>query len=228
MAISLVRNVGSNSQTNGTVATVTVATTAIPVGNLVIARTRSGTAPTIADTRSNTWNTLGSSGNTYYWYSFVTTQIGVGDTITVTRGTKGEISLMCDEFNGVSSIDGTYDLQTATSTTPSAAVSTSGAERLIIALLKIESGNADAFTQDSDTDGGASWSALSTASVAGSSCIRGAYKVTVSSATQTYDPTLGTSRAWIESVSAFSPPGAPFIAKRPYSVQQAVNRAATY
>ena len=49
-----------------------------------------------------------------------------------------------------------------------------------------------------DTDGGDSWHTLTNGNAgAGNEFLRGAYKITTSATTLTYNPTLGTSRAWL-------------------------------
>lgn len=66
------------------------------------------------------------------------------------------------------------------------------------------------ITEDTDTNGGASWVAGPLAQTTGGSATsnivhRPAYKITASSAAQTYNPTWSTARTWAASLSALQP-----------------------
>ena len=225
MAAAFVKNIGSGSVDNGTVVTITVPAGGAAAGNVLIVRAgRPDTAASItsiADTQSNTYadvQTTGTTGNSaMLWRSLLGTALVSGDTITITfSGGMGQRAAVVDEFSGLTTTEDGKTGAQGTSTTPSAAITPANAADVVATCLYVEAGSGDSFTEDADSDGGDSWHGLTTVTQS-TNIVRGAYKITTSATTQTYDPTLGTSRAWTDIIVALQESGgAPAAASRPF------------
>lgn len=209
MAISFVKNVGGNTASNSKTVAVTVPAAGVALGDLLVVRAgqdsndASQSLTSIADTKLNTYAelvapvTFGSNRWAYIWYASVGTALVSGNTITVTFLNKGNIHCVIDQFSGLTTTKDGTNSASGSSTTPSTNITPTQAADLVVSHLMILSGEADSFTEDTDSDAGDTWHGLTTQTGTGGVNIsRGAYKITISAATDTYNPSLGTSRAW--------------------------------
>jgi hypothetical protein len=132
----------------------------------------------------------------------VTRPLLAGDTITVTFGNSTTAkAINAQQFTGVHRVSpvlsGTYARQdNQTSTTNSVAATPTAANQAVCALIAVEGGTADSFTEDADTTNGA-WVTLTrrgSGTTTSGSTLNSVYKIVTASGSQTYDPTLGTAR----------------------------------
>ncbi len=232
---AFVKNVGSNASSNSTTSIVTVPAAGVASGNKVVVRgfraaSGSQTISGIVDSRGNSYAQVmvgGDTGNVCIWRGTITTALQSGDTITSTFDAMGTVRTVVDEFSATSTTEDGENVAFGTGTAPSVAFTPVNATDLIVACLGVTSGSADSFTEDADSAGGDTWHTL-TAQLT-THALRGAYKITTSAVTQTYNPTLGTSRAWdlvIGSLQATA--AAAGFATPLMDLQQAVKRAAHY
>lgn len=214
MAIAKVRDGGNLAQGTGTSIAATVPAAGHAVGNLVLVyvggRDGAPETPTCADSRGNTYTLihghLGSNSTGSVFASVLTTALVDADTITATFATTHDASsINTVEFSGATT---TEDVASAgangSSTTPSSgAITPIEAEVLLPGCCFVVGPTSDAFTEDADTDGGAGWTSLPrVGQAAANNTLNSAFKITTSAVAQTYNPTLGTSRAWNCSISA--------------------------
>lgn len=239
--ISLVKNVGTNTSNSTSITSlaVTVPAGGCAFGNLVVVRfagfnLQGGTGSvTIADTRSNTWHldfakTNITDGINQVWSSVLTTALQSGDTITVTfPANNNNYAMGADEFTGMGplagqpwAVDGTG--ATGSSTTPSDTLNPGATTPAVLwyAPLFVASPSTDTFTEDSTNTVGGAWTSLTaapSASGAQTQSTRAAYKVpnTSLSSSQTWAPTLGTSRGWIETLIVYSGHGTGVVTQLP-------------
>lgn len=202
---------------------ITVPAAGVAAGNRLVLHWSSadglGQCPSsISDTAGNTWSKVteidstsgsASAGAGAIWTCHVTTALVSGNTITASHtSTTNARCWALEEWSGVTAVSG-VDTQNAarnagTSTTPSvAATQSSGGTRVVVGNVSAES-TAPTVTDDTDTDGGASWSTApsvlgTTGGAAGTNCwLYGAHKIAAAgSTTHTLDPTLGATRTWV-------------------------------
>jgi hypothetical protein len=232
MAWTHVREAGTPvaNASSSTTLVFTVGASGCQVGDTlvaIIAADNSGTngaAPSlsIADTGGNTWAVRNVSlrdpgaanAGTCCWIAdcLVTTALVSGNTITATFNPAVVAKAMSiREFAGGAQTTTAADrlaLQNGTngaSTTPSANLNPATlTDYLMIGAVAAECGTADTFNQDTDTTNG-SWVDFTRAgagTTTSGQTIAGAYKIVTANGSQTYNPTLGTSRDWAEKVVA--------------------------
>lgn len=188
----------------------------VPVGNTLVVKVAqdfTSGAPTIADTRGNTYTrqrtaaTGGSTMRASIYTAPVTTALQPGDTITVTMsvGTVASKCVVVEEYTGLLSpltLDG-QNGATGTSTTPqlaAAGITTTAANDVLIGMVAVKGPDTDAFADDTTVDlynptarvgtnnGGTDNTNVS---------IAGAYRSVSAAQLYNYKPTLGTSREWV-------------------------------
>ena len=212
MAVVSVKNVGSQSS-NATTKVVTVPAAGCAVGNfLVVLAGCNGnvTVSSVVDTQGNTYAELNrvsitspNNNTCTVWYSRLGTALVSGNTITLTWSAKVNGSISVEEFSGVTTTTNGTNTGSGTSTTPSVTFTPTNATDLVIANLWERAGEFVTFTQDSDSNGGDTWHAFATVPIDSvGSVLRASYKAPTSVATQTYNPTLGSSITWLEVVGA--------------------------
>lgn len=226
--VAFVKNVGTATQAaSATSLAVTVPSGGCRAGNLVIVHfagfNYTSGSVTIADTRSNTWahpfsKTNSTFGINEVWYSFLTTALQSGDTITVTMpGGDQCYAMTADEFTGFSPVAGqpwANDATgtTGTSTTPASTTLSPGTTTPAVLWyggMSVDSLSSETYTEDSTNTTGGNWVSLTPALAASATnpqSIHNAYKIpnTSLSSSQTWTPTLGTSRDWIVNLIVFS------------------------
>jgi hypothetical protein len=225
--LSFVQSVGTATQAaSASTLAVTVPAGGCAVGHLVVVHfagfNYTSGSVTIADTRSNTWahpftKTNSTFGINEVWYSVLATALQAGDTITVTMPTGDQCYAMtADEFAGVSPAAGqpwANDATgaTGTSTAPSDNLNPGATAPAVLwyAGMSVDSLSGETFTEDSTNTTGGNWVSLTPALAASATnpqSIHNAYKIpnTALSSTQTWTPTLGTSRDWIVNLVVFS------------------------
>ena len=211
MAAAFVKNVASGTVSNANSLTLTVPAAGVASGNVLFIRVgvpqEALTVSSITDTGGNAYaqvvsNNAGTNRAAYLWRASITTGLASGNTIVLSFSAKEAWHASAEEFSGLSAtVDGTPSSAEGSSTTPSVATTPTNAIDVVVSDLFINSGAADSFTEDTDTTGGAAWTSLTL--VGASHALRGAWKITTSATTQTYDPTLGTTRGWVDLIAAY-------------------------
>lgn len=213
--VLFVGNVGAvnSAQASGSTLVVTVGAGGIPAGHTIISRSAAdylSTAPTIADTRGNTWTSVRSSPGPSNAFRAsmhagqITTALQAGDTITMTWASSlTNRALVLDRFSGLL-VPLTVDAQngsSGTSTTPDANVTSTTPVDLVVGMVGSAAPLTDGYTQD------ATWTGLTrTGTQAGTApyvSVGGAYRLATSTSTWHYKPVLGTSVAWAGIAAAF-------------------------
>lgn len=221
MSIAFVKNGGTlATTTSAATQTITVPAGGHALGSLVlVACTASSGVPTsVTDARGNTYTGIAAGGVNGMYASVLTTALQAGDLITMHWGTTSGAGAAASsaEFSGATiTTDVAGAIATAASTTPSSgAITPPDAVTLCLGLCDVTGAIGDTFTQDSThTGGGDSWHTLARAGTATAvETLNWAYKITTSSAAQTYAPTLGTSRTWVAAVYSLKPSPAVAIA----------------
>lgn len=225
MAISYVKNVGTNGSVSTTATTlaVTVPAGGVPVGDLLTVRFCSNTytvAGTVscADTRGNTYQTDFSRINTadginILFSSLVTVALLAGDTITVTFPAGDQpYALSVDEFTGIASAGWRWQVDATgvqgSNLTPSDTITPAAnppVYTLVLGALFDNTYSTDGFTEDTThTAGGDSWHSLTPGFAPNAAAgVRAAYKLPTTGNTgvaQTWSPTYPTTHYWIESL----------------------------
>jgi hypothetical protein len=217
MAIAFVKNGGTASSKavgGATSLSVTVPAGGHAAGNVVVLRwaadliVASGTAPSVTDSRGNTWVELsgGTTGPIHGTLaSQLTTALQAGDTITLTwaNGAQGAMAISTTEFSGVSVTENVPEGATSNtggSTTPSVSVTPTDAAALVFSNLRIQGPVGGSYTEDGDSAGGDTWHTFPAVGTTGGSAssnasCKGAYKITTSAVAQTHNPTIA-SRPW--------------------------------
>lgn len=210
-----VKHVGSRSSSdNATTYTVTIPAAGCLKGNFLLvrqAKSGSATITSVVDSKGNTYIDLGSLntnvGNLLYG-AVLTVALVSGDTITITMSAKGNRSMVVDEFVGVqpfTAVDGSGNGTSVASTTPSATTSPAPKKPgLVVAHVAVAIGTEDAYTEDTNRVGNASWTALTRTQVANATASSNcAYKIVeIGVGSQTYNPTLGASVGHDENVAS--------------------------
>lgn len=171
---------------------------------------------TCTDSKGNTYTLLevASDGGTVRSLQFASvlgTALVSGDTVTITASTANAITsyaMRAEEFSGVSVTEDVASVQAgAVSGTVSVGpITPPSAAALVLAQVMILGLPTDSWTGDSDTNGGSAWverPVVGTTGGTGSTnrTNRLAYKITTSSAAQTFDSTIF-SRNWRASLVA--------------------------
>jgi hypothetical protein len=206
---------------------VTVTGGPIAVGTLVVvmsAYSGGRSVTSVVDDRGNTYTALHASGtatSSAIWASVLDTALQNNDTITVTLNgaSSGALVVLAAPFTGATMTEDLASTGTgSTSNTPVTSVAAwtpPSARTLVIATIGVLGPAGDTLTEDTDTAGGDSWHQLLTnnGSTGGSATsnnkLISVYKITTSSASQIYGPTLGTSRGWGSAIVALREAGPP-------------------
>ena len=253
MAITFVKNGGVASAKGVSVTsfTITVPAGGHAAGNLLVVvagNSTNGSPPQLAsasDARGNSYapielgNTSSPTLRATILASVLTTALQAGDLITVSFaggiGVVQAYAAVTSEFSGVTvteDVASTFAIATSTAMsvgpiTPPSAVT------LVLGAAYWQDPTTDFTTEDSDTAGGVAWTNAATTGTSGGSAssnrsVHFAYKITASSAAQTYNWTLASSVAWGASIAALqqAAPAAPPKGKVIHSPSQAVLRAA--
>ncbi len=214
MAAAFVKNVGSHG-VNATTRSITVPAGGCAAGNVIVIRsTHTGTTTTVSsvtDSRGNTYSEIGASvasGTSFaseMWAATLTTALQAGDTITVTYSAKVNGPAIADEFSGVTLTEDFADISASgTSTTPSSGAQTPTQAAVLLIGQVAFAASSDTTTEDSDSAGGDTWHSL-TFLTSGTRGDHGAYKITTSAVSQTYNPTLSGSVAWMARLLGLRP-----------------------
>ena len=211
-----VRHIGSAGSTvNVSRLQLTVGATGVPVGATLLARTVSEytvSGTTMLDSAGNTWvrdRTGVDAGNLIRVAAFscqVQTALKAGDVIEMrTPVSVAAKSFAVDQFENLAYVASTVsNSTTATSTTPGTtlAIVTPDADSVVHGALGVSGPTADSITADVGND----MTVLTrrgTNSGGTDVTVNGAFKSTLSTGTQRWQPTLGTSRPWVEILAAY-------------------------
>ena len=118
------------------------------------------------------------------WDGVITTALTSGQSITVAHTAENGYS-GADEFSGVGDYD-TSAGQLQTTASPTSTSITPANVGLVIGNVSHDDANGYPYTEDADSVGGDTWHSLTYIE----DRIGGAYKITTSAVSQTYDPTL--------------------------------------
>lgn len=223
MAIAFVADGGTASAKAVTVTSISVTVPAggHAAGNLLfvggaLVCTGAGITFTCADSKGNSYTLLeiasdGGMIRSLQFASVLGTALVSGDTVTITASSASAITgyaMRTEEFSGVSV---TEDVASTSAGAASGSVAVGpitppSAVALVIAQVFISGLPADSWTGDADTDGGSAWverPVVGTTGGTGSTnrTNRFAYKITTSSAAQTFNATIF-SRNWRASLVA--------------------------
>jgi hypothetical protein len=202
-----VREIGcTNAKAAGTTLVVT-SFSRTAVGNLVVAQFTMLTAAgaiSVSDSRSNTWvidEDLVNGVRTVVAHTQVTTEIGSGDTITITHPSSTPRAFCVEEFGAAAGVDDAVSAS-GSSTTPSASATSTVAADLLVGSVGSNGPSGDTFTQDpaytsttrTGTTGGGATSNVTLA---------GGWRVAGAAGAYAYAPALGTARAWVDAIAAF-------------------------
>lgn len=239
-----IKNGGASADNNASQTTwhVSVPAGGHAVGNTVIFLaaylTPSQTAAgAVTDSRGNTWSLVSATTGTVHhlevFASTLTTALQGGDAITITiagGATFNSMAINTVEFSQVTTATDVagVDAGFTSSTTPSAGpITPPDPVVLLFGAVGVEGPVTDTFTEDSDSNGGSSWTSLPVSGSNGGikdETIHTAYKITSASAAQTYNPSLGTARTGAAGIVALKPAagGASSTPSAPVSMAQAV------
>lgn len=206
----------NSSKTSGTTLTLTVPVGGVPVGHTLIVRTTAdytSTGSTIADSRGNTYTrdrTAANGGSTFrssIASGRITTALQAGDTITVTwpSSITGRVA-SADEFSNFLSPTA-IDAQNGASgsgTTPSASITTTNANDLIVVSTAVEGPIDETYTEDTIRQ----WSSMTRVGTTGGTATsnrtnNGAYRSVGATGTYQYSPILGTAENWLDLIVAY-------------------------
>lgn len=224
--------VASNSNKVSGLSTYTVVTnSAIGANSLIIwvcsAYGAGGTGRTwgsLTNTAGLSWtqtyidNFLGSGANNATVFSaFSANGLSSGTTIsgTFTNFQSDAQANLVFSFSQLNNDPTAIALASGTSTTPSSNSLSVPSGDLSFAVVMVNGPSGDTFTEDTDTTGGVSWVTAGTVGTTGGNAasnttLRVGYKFPTSTASQTYNPTLGTSRFWKAMLLTFSASPEPY------------------
>lgn len=240
MAIAFVKNGGTttNKALGGTSTTITVPAGGHAAGDLLAVAcygfaTLTVQLTSVTDVRGNTYSLEINSNKIGIGASVLTTALQAGDLITIAWNIDpSPLAVVAKEFSGVSDtqdVTGASTLTSTANTTPSATITPVSPETLVLGAVGTNGPSGDTLTEDTDTTGGAGWTALRVGSTGGgatsNATLNFVHKITTSATTQTYNPTI-TSRLWREVLIALQPAAVAATPPRPTIIQQAVQRAA--
>jgi len=208
--ISFVKLVGTRTCAS-TSSAITVPAAGVAAGNTVVIRVtlRNPSSGTISatDSRGNTYTVdanvaNGTSMRTTLVSAYIGTALASGDTITVSHPSSGSSAAVAGEYSGIVATGRVDVTGTATgnSATPSASVTTTAGNRLIVGL--VGSANHRTWTEASG------WTGLTHVQAScggspGNSDNHAAYRIESSAATYTYNPVRSQSDVWAEVVVAY-------------------------
>lgn len=222
-----VKEVGAVTNTTaGTSSAITVASGGVPAGDTVViygacdntALSGAATAISVADNSTqagteNTWTlqtpqalvdpgaaAAGQQG--FFVVSKLTRALAAGDTITINYGESTTAkAINAQQFAGpIGVLAGSYAHGShAASTAPTVTAGTAPNQvgQAVCALVAVEGGTADSFTQDTTNTTGGSWTGLTrrgSGTTTSGSTLNSVYKIVTATGAQTYAPTLGTAR----------------------------------
>jgi hypothetical protein len=215
------QNVGSATATSlGTTLTITVPN-AIPIGDTLLARVAhayNASAPTITDTRGNTWTrdrtapSTGTISRLSIYSCPVTVAIQAADTITITTPNVTDKVAVVDRFSGLLTNVDVTNGATGSSTAPavSASSTTAQATELWIGVASVEGSTSDTYTEAS---GYTTLSRVGTSAIT----VNAAYQSKQATGAPNYQPTLGTSRGWVDFVATYKATAGTLVAAIPGS-----------
>lgn len=202
MAITVVSTTaitGAKAVTSITSGNISVQTDDILV---VVSSVVAGTI-SVTDNQTRSWTTANTTGtpNIAYSYALCTTTTTT-QTVTVNSTSSTAIGGVVYLLRGAVTAGFVSDTATSgSSTTPTITSSTAQADYIVIGWLGVNGPTGDGFTADADTTRG-TWSANTTSGTTGGGAtsnvsVRTQSKIVNATGTQTYNPTLGTSRSWV-------------------------------
>lgn len=212
MAVAFVKDAGSlAAKSGGTTLAATVPAGGHAVGNQMViqigwATGANITSMTVTDSRGNTYTSIttntGKAAGIAIFVSTLATALQAGDTITVTivGSTWTKVAMGGTEFTGLSLTGGTVAQSAAfgSTTTPVSGNFTPTAPNdLMVAAFFSDGPSSEGWNSDADSAGGASWGSSAGAGTTGGSAASNIYfhpcwKITVSAASQQFDPTITT------------------------------------
>lgn len=218
MAISLT-NIGTNSsKTNASTMAISVPVGGVPAGSLIVfCNTENSITTSVTDTASNTYNRYDTIHNPGIAYSFNSSALSSGNTITANNSATGIVQCISAFYaTGIQTSSSPLDATAAAAGNTGTAVSitttgaTSVAGVLIVGVVNVNGPNTDTFTQDTTNEGGFSNFPVKVGTSGGSATSNftlqgGAVAGWGSIGSPTYAPTLGTSRTWQAALATFKP-----------------------
>jgi len=217
---AFIKNVGTaSSKTAGTTLAITVPDAGVSAGSTLIVRVAheyTVGAPTMADSRGNTYTRDQSSPNgaTTMRASLFSAQINSrlegGDTILLTTSASTSVRVMTvDEFSHIiftSPLDVKNSTSSAGSTTPGTTIPivTTNADDMLIGMVAVLGPTDEGYTEDTIEP----WNGLSRSGTTGGAAtsnvtVNGAYQAIGATGSHKYQPTLGVSESWIEIIAAY-------------------------
>ena len=195
----------NSGQTPGTALTITAPAGGVPAGHTLIIRSATDyttAAPTVADTRGNSYTSLRSAAGTgnslraTIHAATLATALQAGDVITLTTTAAINRAWSVDEFTGLA-VPLTVDAAngaSANSATPDANVATANPTDLVVALVASTAALTDGYAPDPN------WTATSRAGTTGTApCIslEGAHRAATSTSTWHFKPVLSAAAPWV-------------------------------
>jgi len=244
MAIAFVHNLGTAQTKVGALTLVITTSAAASAGNTIIVRAVGVDAipnASVTDTAGNTYvldtDNSGANPRNDIWRADNVAALASGSSITVTYSTTfSAAAAAADEFSGVTATSpkDVSGVGSGSSTTPSATADPVATNDLIFGHVSVNGPTGDTYTEDTDSTGGDTWHTLTRIGTSGAGATsnvtsNGAYKIATDGSAQTYNPTLGTSRAWRDTVTSETAAAAADARPAPIRVaSQAVTRAAVW
>ena len=204
MAVVHVGEIDNATANANSSVTLTVGT-AVPVGSFVVVTIASGSSvPSVSDSSSHTYTEwLGTDDGGEHprlFYTTVTTQLEINDTIVVSESMMKDWAVVANEFTGVSDPE-TEDTEASNNSTGTAVTVTAvmtNAANLIVGMCQADPDELTFSSEDADTAGGSGWTSLTRNSQDAVGIVAHAYKVTTSAVSQTYDPSMtGSGGGWV-------------------------------
>lgn len=168
----------------------------------------------VTDNQTRSWTTANTTGTPNIAYSYaICTTTTTTQTVTVNSTSSTAIGGVVYLLRGATTSGFVSDTATSGSSTAPTITSSSVANGyIVLSWLGVNGPTGDTFTADADTTNG-SWSANTTSGTTGGGAttnvsVRTQSKIVTATGTQTYNPTLGTSRAWVADDVIFVAAGA--------------------
>lgn len=199
MAGSVISTTAATGIKSGT--SITTPSISVQSGDIIVALFPVVTTPTVTDTDGNTYSNP--SGSDVWWVATAAHTTSLTVNVTVPTAQKCALIVVVTRGTGTPSsspIEGS-----GTSTTPTITSASAASGDVCVAGVNITNGpTGDTFTADADTSNG-TWSAVTTSGTTGNPSssnhtMRLQTKLITGSGTQTYNPTLGTSRDWWDDI----------------------------
>lgn len=197
---------------------ITITTTAaVSIGDTIVIMpcSRGGTGQdpsSITDNASNSWTKAASakagsiSPFCGLWYVANAPAMAVGSTITITWAATVPVATGAIAIKVSGLVASSFDVATANGTSTGTTAPTSGnitttnATDVLIACIEVSSGDADTFTEDSNFT---TIDRLNNATASNNFALHAAYRLVSNTGTYAYQPTLGTSRSYVDIISSF-------------------------